>query len=121
MRRAQGFTVVGGICALLIALAHSTVGQIKQALLNDSGTGEAQLLQEYLRACRHSGGIIFAINNDMVMMNRYARDVLDPGDQAAMLAHAAEALATGHLGPVEVEVPSGARERRQSAASPAVR
>ena len=97
--------------ALLIALAHSTVGQITQALLNDSGAGEAQLLQEYLRACRHSGGIIFAINNDMVMMNRYARDVLDPGDQAAMLAHAAEALATGHLGPVEVELPSGARAR----------
>src|SRR5438045_2169148 len=61
--------------ALLIALAHSTVGQITQALLNDSGTGEAQLLQEYLRACRHSGGIIFAIDNDLVRMNRYARDV----------------------------------------------
>jgi len=108
---------VGLICwhkdasALLIALAHSTVGQITQALLNDSGAGEAQLLQEYLRACRHTGGIIFAINNDMVMMNRYARDVLDPGDQAAMLAHATEALATGHLGPVDVELPSGARAR----------
>ena len=56
--------------ALLIALAHSTAGQITQALLNDSGAGEVQLLQEYLRACRHTGGIIFAINNDMVMMNR---------------------------------------------------
>src|SRR6266513_4369568 len=97
--------------ALLIAVAHSTVGQITQALLNDSGSGEAQLLQEYLRACRHTGGIVFAINNDMVMMNRYARDVLDPGDQAAMLAHATEALATGHLGPVDVELPSGARAR----------
>src|SRR5436190_12012821 len=75
--------------ALLIALAHSAAGQITQALLNDSGAGEAQLLQEYLRACRHTGGIIFAINNDMVMMNHHARDVLDPGDQAAMLAHAA--------------------------------
>jgi sigma-54 dependent transcriptional regulator, acetoin dehydrogenase operon transcriptional activator AcoR len=96
---------------LLIALAQSTVGQITQALFNDSGAGEAQLLQEYLRACRHTGGIIFAINNDMVMMNRHARDVLDPGDQAAMLAHAAEALATGHLGPVDVELPSGARAR----------
>jgi transcriptional regulator of acetoin/glycerol metabolism len=96
---------------LLIALAQSTVGQITQALFNDSGAGEARLLQEYLRACRHTGGIIFAINNDMVMMNRHARDVLDPGDQAAMLAHAADALATGHLGPVDVELPSGARAR----------
>src|SRR4249920_2714427 len=44
---------------LLIALAQSTVGQITQALFNDSGAGEAQLLQKYLRACRHTGGIIF--------------------------------------------------------------
>src|SRR5438552_5631214 len=97
--------------ALLIALAHSAAGQITQALLNDSGAGEAQLLQEYLRACRHTGGIIFAIDNDTVMMNRHARDVPDPGDQAAMLAHAAEALATGHLGPVDVGLPSRAGAR----------
>ena len=45
------------------------------------------------------------------MMNHHARDVLDPGDQAAVLAHAAEALAIGHLGPVDVELPSGARAR----------
>jgi len=30
---------------------------------------------------------------------------------AAMLGHAAQALATGHLGPVDVELPSGARAR----------
>ena len=47
----------------------------------------------------------------MVMMNRYARDVPGPGDQAAMFGHAAEALATGHLGPVDVELPSGASAR----------
>ena len=35
--------------ALLIALAHSTVGQIKQALLNDSGTGR-------LSCCRSTCG-----------------------------------------------------------------
>jgi hypothetical protein len=97
--------------ALLIALAQSTADQITQALLNDSGAGEAQLLKEYLRACRHSGGIVFALNDDMVMMSRRARDVLDPGDQAAMLGHAAEALATGHRGPVDAELPSGAKAR----------
>lgn len=96
---------------LLIALAQSTAGQITQALLNDSSAGEVQLLQEYLRACRHTGGIVFALNDDMVMMSRYARDVLDPGDQAAVLGHAAEALATGRLGALDVELPSGTRAR----------
>jgi sigma-54 dependent transcriptional regulator, acetoin dehydrogenase operon transcriptional activator AcoR len=97
--------------ALLIALAHSTAGQITQALLNDSSAGEVELLREYLRACRHSAGIVFALDNDMVMMSRYAGDVLDPGDQAALLGRAAKALATGHLGQVDVELPSGARAR----------
>jgi transcriptional regulator of acetoin/glycerol metabolism len=97
--------------ALLIALAQSTAGEITQALLNDTSAGEVQLLQEYLRACRHNAGIVFALNDDMVMMNHSARDVLDPGDQAAMLGHAAEALALGQIGPVDVELPSGARAR----------
>ncbi len=97
--------------ALLIALARSTAGQITQALLNDGSAGEVELLQEYLRACQHTGGIVFALNCDMVMMNDYTRDVLDPGDQAAMLGHAADALAVGNLGPVDVELPTGARAR----------
>ena len=95
--------------ALLIALARSTAGQITQALLNDSSAGEVELLQEYLRACRHAAGIVFALDNNMVMMSRYAGEVLGPGDQAAVLGHAAQALAAGHLGLVDVELPSGAR------------
>src|SRR5712691_6164004 len=62
---------------LLIALARSTAAQITQALLNHSSAQEFQLLQDYLRACRHTGGIVFALANDMVMMNDCARDVLD--------------------------------------------
>ena len=59
---------------------------------------ELQLLQEYLRACRRTGGIVLALGNDVVMMNDHARQVLDPGDQAALLGHAAEALASGRPG-----------------------
>ncbi len=97
---------------LLIALAQSTADQITQALLNDSSAPEVRLLQEYQRACRHTAGIVVALSNDMVMMNDYARDVLDPGDQAALLGHVAQALAAGHHpGPVDVELPTGATAR----------
>ena len=97
--------------ALLVTLAQSTADQITQALLTSSSQREVQLLQEYLRACRHAGGIVFALTGDLVMMNDYARDALDPGDQAAVLGHAAQALTGGHLGPVDVELPTGARAR----------
>jgi transcriptional regulator of acetoin/glycerol metabolism len=96
---------------LLIALAQSTAGQITQALLSDSNAGESQLLREYLRACRHTGGIVFALTNDMVLMNDHARDALGPGDQVALLGHAAKALTGDHPGHMDVELPTGARAR----------
>ena len=96
---------------LLIALAHSTARQVTQGLLDDSSAEEFQLLREYLRACRHTGGLVLALTRDMVLMNDQARDMLDPGDQAALLGHAAEALAGDHPAVVDVELPTGARAR----------
>ncbi|GAA0447754.1 Fis family transcriptional regulator [Paractinoplanes deccanensis] len=97
---------------LLLALAKSTAGQIQQAMLADSGVREIALLQEYLRTCRRTAGIVFALNNDVVMMNDAARHALDPAEQAVLLAEAAEALAGRNpsTSPM-VELPSGVRAR----------
>jgi sigma-54 dependent transcriptional regulator, acetoin dehydrogenase operon transcriptional activator AcoR len=96
---------------LLIALAQSTADQVMQGLLNASSAAEFQLLREYLRACRYTGGFVFALTNDMVLMNDQARVTLDPGDQAALLGHAAQALAGDRPVVVDVELPTGARAR----------
>jgi transcriptional regulator of acetoin/glycerol metabolism len=96
---------------LLITLAKTTADQITQALLTDSNAREFELLQEYLRACRHSAGIVLAVNHDVVMMNEHARQVLDPGDQAVLLGQATETLASRHSGAVLVELPTGATAR----------
>jgi len=96
---------------LLITLAKTTADQITQALLTDSNAREFELLQEYLRACRHSAGIVLAVNHDVVMMNEQARQVLDPGDQAVLLGQATETLASRHSGAVVVELPTGAKAR----------
>ena len=96
---------------LLIALAKTTADQITQAILADSSARELQLMQEYLRACRRTSGIVLALNNDVVMMNEYARQVLDPGDQGVLLSQAAEALAGQQAGTVTVQLPSGVQAR----------
>jgi transcriptional regulator of acetoin/glycerol metabolism len=96
---------------LLITLAKTTAEQIRQALLTDSGVREFELFQEYLRACRRTSGIVFALNNDVVMMNDYARQVLDPADQSVLLGRAAEALAGRHRGAIVVELPTGVTAR----------
>ena len=97
---------------LLLALAKTTAGQIQQALLADSGIRELELLQEYLRTCRRTAGIVFALNNDVVMMNDNARHALDPAEQAVLLAQAAETLAGRNpTASLEVELPSGLKAR----------
>jgi sigma-54 dependent transcriptional regulator, acetoin dehydrogenase operon transcriptional activator AcoR len=96
---------------LLITLAKTTADQITQALLTDSNAREFELLQEYLRACRHSAGIVLALNHDVVMMNDFARQALDPGDQVVLLGQATEALVGRHSAAVEIELPTGARAR----------
>jgi sigma-54 dependent transcriptional regulator, acetoin dehydrogenase operon transcriptional activator AcoR len=96
---------------LLITLARTTADQIGQALLIDSGAQEFGLLQEYLRACRRTPGLVFALGGDVVMMNEYARQVLDPGDQSALIGYAAETLADGRGGAVVFDLPTGIRAR----------
>ena len=97
--------------SLLLTLAKSTAEQIRQQLLADAGTRELELFHEYLRVCRRSTGIVFAVDSDVSMMNDLARTVLDPADQAALLGHGADALAGGRAGRIEVQLPTGATAR----------
>ena len=96
---------------LLIALVKTTADQITQALLTDASAQELELLQDYLRACRRSNGIVLALSRDLVMMNEHAQHLLDPGDQAVLLGQAGEALAGGRSRAVEVELPTGLTAR----------
>ena len=96
---------------LLVALVKTTADQITQALLTDSSAQELELLQDYLRACRRSNGIVLALSKDLVMMNEHARHVLDPGDQAVLLGQAGEALAGGKSRAVDIELPTGLTAR----------
>jgi transcriptional regulator of acetoin/glycerol metabolism len=96
---------------LLLSLVKATADQITQALLAAGSSRDLHLLQEYVRACRRTGGIVLALGNDVVMLNDHARRVLDPGDQSALIGHAMEALARQTPGAVTVDLPSGVTAR----------
>jgi len=96
---------------LLIALARSTAEQIRQALLRHSDLREMILFQAYLQTCRRWTGIVLAFNEDIVMMNDRARQLLDPADQSVLLGHATEALAEGRRTPATLALSSGLRVR----------
>jgi sigma-54 dependent transcriptional regulator, acetoin dehydrogenase operon transcriptional activator AcoR len=92
---------------LMISLVKATADQITKALVTASSSRDIDLLQEYVRACRRTGGIVLALGNDVVMLNDHARTMLDPGDQAALIGHATEALTRHTAGAVTVDLPSG--------------
>jgi transcriptional regulator of acetoin/glycerol metabolism len=107
---------------LMLSLVRSTADQLGQALTETSNGRDLRLLQEYTRACRHTGGIVLALGNDVVMLNDHARRALSPADQAALISQAtdtlaAEAVAAGTRGrwrspgAVTVDLPSGAIAR----------
>ena len=96
---------------LLVSLVKATADQITQALVTASSSRDFDLLQEYVRACRRTGGIVLALGNDVVMLNDHARRLLDPGDQAALIGHATEALTRRATGAVTVDLPSGVMAR----------
>jgi sigma-54 dependent transcriptional regulator, acetoin dehydrogenase operon transcriptional activator AcoR len=107
---------------LMLSLVRSTADQLGQALTETSNGRDLRLLQEYTRACRHTGGIVLALGNDVVMLNDHARQALSPADQAALISQATESLASEALaaeargrwrppGAVTVDLPSGAVAR----------
>ena len=77
---------------LMLSLVKSTADQLGQALTETSNGRDLRLLQEYTRACRHTGGIVLALGNDVVMLNDHARRALSPADQAALISQATETL-----------------------------
>jgi sigma-54 dependent transcriptional regulator, acetoin dehydrogenase operon transcriptional activator AcoR len=92
---------------LMISLVKATADQITRALVSASSSRDFQLLQEYARACRRTGGIVLALGNDVVMLNDHARALLDPADQAVLIGYATEALARRTTSAVTVDLPSG--------------
>jgi sigma-54 dependent transcriptional regulator, acetoin dehydrogenase operon transcriptional activator AcoR len=97
--------------SLLITLAKITADQIRAALLTDSSAREEKLLREYLLAGRRPGDMVLAVNDELLLMNAGAQQTLDGGDQAAVLAHAADLQAQTDTDALAVELPSGRRMR----------
>ena len=106
----------------MLSLVKSTADQLGQALTETSNGRDLRLLQEYTRACRHTGGIVLALGNDVVMLNDHARRALSPADQAALISQATETLSAEAVaaeargrwrppGAVTVDLPSGAVAR----------
>ena len=98
---------------MMVTIASSIAKRIEETLLQQSGRRELALLHDYLTACQRNRGAVFALGDDLLMMNDRARELLDPRDQVPLLADAAEALSSGRRHQLLVDLPSGATARVQ--------
>jgi transcriptional regulator of acetoin/glycerol metabolism len=98
---------------MMVAIASTVAKRIEELLLEQSGRRELTLLHDYLTACQRGRGAVFAISDDLLMMNDRARELLDPADQGPLLAEAGEALAAGRRHQLLVDLPSGHTARVQ--------
>lgn len=96
---------------LLVALARTTAEQVRQALLTHSDLRELVLFQAYLQSCRRTTGVVMAFNDDLVMMNDPARQLLGTADQSILLGRARQELAEGRRSTVTVALSSGSKVR----------
>jgi transcriptional regulator of acetoin/glycerol metabolism len=96
---------------LLVATAGTLTSRIEKLLRDQAGQRELAVLSDYLTACRRNRGPVFALGEDLLMMNDRARQLLDPADQEPLLAEGSEALATGRRHPLLVDLPSGRTAR----------
>jgi sigma-54 dependent transcriptional regulator, acetoin dehydrogenase operon transcriptional activator AcoR len=93
---------------LMTTTAVMIARQIEQCLLDQASRHELTLLQDYLTASRRNQGAVMAVSDDILMLNDRARTLVDPGDQASLVAAAADTLAAGRAGQIVVDLPSGA-------------
>lgn len=96
---------------LLITLARSAAEQVRQALLTHASVRELELFRAYLQTCRRTGGIVLALNGDVVMMNDHARQLLDPVDQRMVIRNAELVLGVSERSSTTVDLPSGNKVR----------
>src|SRR2546423_4655431 len=92
---------------LMISLVKSTADQITQALLAAGSSRDLRLLQENVRACRRTAGIVLAPRHHAGVRNAHAPPPPRPGGPAARVRHATEALARENPGAGSVDLPSG--------------
>jgi transcriptional regulator of acetoin/glycerol metabolism len=95
----------------MITAASMLAHRIEEALLRQTGRRELTLLHDYLTACHRNRGAVLAVSDDLLMLNDQARALLDPGDQAPLVAAAMDALASGRAQQIVVDLPSGTTAR----------
>ena len=96
---------------LMLSLVKATADLITQALVSASTSRTSTCSRSTCGPAAGPAASCWRSATTAVMLNDHARRLLDPGDQAALIGHATEALVRSTTGAVTVDLPSGAVAR----------
>jgi transcriptional regulator of acetoin/glycerol metabolism len=71
--------------SLLLSFAKLAARRIQQLVVEEANALDHALLSDYYAACRHSGGSVLALGDEVFMMNSHAQQRFDAIDQAALI------------------------------------
>jgi transcriptional regulator of acetoin/glycerol metabolism len=96
---------------ILLSFAKLAARRIHERVVEEANALDHALLSDYYAACRHSGGPVLALGDEVFMMNAYAQARFDAIDQAALIDRTRDAR--GGIKPVVfiTDLPSGTTAR----------
>ena len=71
--------------SILLSFAKLAARRIHDRVVEEANALDHALLSDYYAACRHSGGPVLALGDEVFMMNAYAQARFDANDQAALI------------------------------------
>jgi transcriptional regulator of acetoin/glycerol metabolism len=71
--------------AVLLSFAKLAARRIQERIIEQANALDQALLSEYYAVCRHTGGSVIALGDEVFMINAHAQAHFDSADQAALI------------------------------------
>lgn len=97
--------------SILLSFAKLAARRIQERVVEEANALDHALLSDYYAACRHSGGSVLALGDEVFMMNAYAQARFDAIDQAALIDRTRDARGTTKPLVFLTDLPSGTTAR----------
>lgn len=93
--------------AVLLSFAKLAARRIQERIVEEANALDQALLSDYYAACRHTGGSVIALGEEVFMINAHAQAHFDSVDQAALIDRTRDARGGTRPCTFIADLPSG--------------
>jgi transcriptional regulator of acetoin/glycerol metabolism len=93
--------------AVLLSFAKLAARRIQERIVEEANALDQALLTDYYAACRHTGGSVIALGEEVFMINAHAQAHFDSVDQAALIDRTRDARGGTRPRTFIADLPSG--------------